>query len=356
MNILIVGRFTADALEGSYQRAFRQLGHVATPWDMPAAIARHTRLGRFGALVNGFLPVEPWIGKANRELFLSVMDLRPDVLVVTGTTRVMASALSQIKAAHPGCKLVLIWPDTLLNCRSYSVDSIPLYDLVATYSKSTLDSFSRLGARCAAWVPLGFDPELHPPDIKPTEKAHAYGECDASFVGNYSLQREAVMVKLVEDGVRVKVWGPLEWKRSAINRRAFAKYWQGGPLFAKDFVMAIKSAPISLNPIDPANYPAANMRFFEILGCGGVPISARCPELADEFPDRERCFYYGQDLDVTSVVRTVLGDVALRERVRQSGQAHTLAVHTYAHRAEQIIKLLGRSVESEIRCNGLDGM
>jgi spore maturation protein CgeB len=261
---------------------------------------------------------------------------------VFGNSRVSAGALGQIKAAPPQCQLVLVWPDSLLYCYSWSLDAIPAYDLIATYSQATVDPFLRLGARRAAWVPLGFDPELHPPnpDANPGPRAQVYADCDASFVGNYTPEREELVVQLVSEGLRVRVWGPLEWNRSTRDRVALKHYWQGGPLFGKEYSLALSLAPVSLNPINPVTYPAANMRSFEIPGCGGVSVSARSPELESDFPDRQACYYYDSKASAVSVVRMAVKDLEGRERVARTGQEIVLRAHTYTHRAQQILELV----------------
>jgi hypothetical protein len=331
---------TTDALERSYVRAFRQLGYEVIPWNMPATIGRNTRGGRAGAYVSQFWPVEAWIAKASRELLLSVLDARPELVAVVGSTRVLTGALAQIRASLPNCKLVMIWPDTLLNCYSHSINSIPVYDLVATYSRDSVDVFRRLGARQAEWVPLAFDPELHNPALGTGDRKGIYADCDATFVGNHSPERERLIVHLISCGFRIKVWGPVAWKRFAKDRNAFQRYWQGNELHPDDYCYAMQAAPVSLNPISPLNYPAANMRFFEILGVGGTPLSGACPEMESEFPDRQACFYYRNEKDAPDVLSGLLGNRASRELVSKTGQERVRRAHTYVHRAKQILTIL----------------
>jgi spore maturation protein CgeB len=340
--VFIAGRVTKDALEGSYLRAFQKLGLTVTSWDMPKALVGRTRLGPIGRFVNGFWPVEVWVMKANRDLLLAVLKSSPDLLLVFGGSSVSGGVLGQIKAALPQCQIVLIWPDSLLYCYSWVLDAIPAYDLIATYSRATVDPFLRLGARRAAWVPLGFDPELHSPypDENQNSRAVVYANCDASFVGSYTPEREEIVVQLVSAGLRVRVWGSRDWERAARDRAALKKYWQGGPLFGKDFCLAVRSAPVSLNPINPVTYPAANMRFFEIPGCGGVSVCAKSPELEAEFPDRQACYYYDSPADAARVVRMALDDPEGRKRVSRAGQEIVLGAHTYVHRAQQILELV----------------
>jgi spore maturation protein CgeB len=349
LKAFVVGRVTEDALEGSYLRAFQKLGLTVKSWDMPKGLDRQTRLGGIGRFVNGFWPVEAWVMKANRDLVLAVIESSPDLLLVFGSTRVSAGALGQIKAALPKCQLVLVWPDSLVYCYSWILNAVPVYDLIATYSQATVDPFLRLGARRAEWVPLGFDPELHPPyaDGAEDSRAQVYADCDASFVGNYTTEREEIVVHLVTGGFRVRVWGPREWERKARDRAALKKYWQGGPLFGQDFCLAVKSAPVSLNPINPVTYPAANMRFFEIPGCGGVSVCARSPELEAEFPDGQACYYYDSPANARSVVRMAIDDPEGRKRVSRTGQEMVLHAHTYAHRSQQILELVNLRVPAD---------
>src|SRR5665213_137302 len=341
LKVFVAGRLTEDALEGAYVRAFDALGMETTAFDMPKAVLRRSRLGRIGRFVHTFWPVEVWLIKANRDLFLRVMEARPDVMLVCGTAHVLAGTLSQIKAALPQCRLVLVWPDSLLYCYSWILNAVKTYDLVATYSKATVDPFIRLGARQAAWVPLGFDSTLHPTNIETSQNAKEYADCEASFVGNHTPERERLIVKLVAAGFRIKVWGPTDWERSAADRAALKKYWQGRPLFGKEFALAIKCAPVSLNPINPVTYPAANMRFFEIPGCGGVALSARSPEMESSFPDRRACYYYDGEEDIGEVMRRVLDDPEARTEVSKAAQQLVLGSHTYTTRARQILALLG---------------
>src|SRR5665213_773263 len=161
--VIIAGRFGRESLELSYSRAFTKLGVNVTHWDMPGAIDRSARMGRIGRYINQFWPSEPWIAKANGAFLTAVLDTKPDIVFICGGCKVLVGTLAQIKTSLPQCQLVFLWPDTLLNCYSLTIDCISVYDLVATYSKQSVEAFTRLGARRTEWVPLGFDPELHPP-------------------------------------------------------------------------------------------------------------------------------------------------------------------------------------------------
>src|SRR5262245_2720225 len=112
-------------LLGSYGRALRSLGVRVTYWDFMRALDAHVRLGRIGSIFSSFVPVEPWITKGNRDLIHRVLDDSPSLVLFGGAMPVRAGALAQIKMSRPDTKLVLLWPDTLLNLTNATIASFP---------------------------------------------------------------------------------------------------------------------------------------------------------------------------------------------------------------------------------------
>src|SRR5437879_3260946 len=92
--LMLVGRFAAGALERSYRSAFADVGCDVQVFDMAEAVRRSVRLGRLGAYWNRFLPVEPWVTKANREMVLAAFAFKPDIFVVVGQNLVRAGSLA----------------------------------------------------------------------------------------------------------------------------------------------------------------------------------------------------------------------------------------------------------------------
>ena len=340
-SVMIVGQFWHGSLEGSYARAFESLGCQVTRWDLPGAIQRHTRLRRLGKFINTFWPVEAWINKANRELILAARENQPDLILIGGAGMVRAGALAQIKVTLPDTRLVLLWPDNPLRLMGYVIHCLPLYDLVATYSQSTVEVFARLGAPRVEWTPLAADLMLHSAQVAISDSQRQTFTCDVGFVGNHRPEREEAVRALLAAGVSVKVWGHDYWRRDALDPKKVRLYWQGQPLYGDDFARAVRCSQISLNPIDPTNYPAANMRFFEILACGGVALNSACPDMEQLFPDGVAAFYYQSSAELVDIVREILQDETRRRAVALAGHQQVLKQHTYVHRAAHILQCLG---------------
>ena len=337
--VLIVGSFAPAALERSYASAFHDLGCEVRKYDIASAINRYCRLGRFGRFFNTYVPVEPWVRKANRDLVLMAREFRPEVLIVFGQNRVRSGALAQIRSMFP-VQMVYIWPDTLINLSEASITSLLLYDLVATYGRGTVAQFQQLGARNVVWVPLAGDPHMAE-DLSSLSKSdrRKFG-ADISFIGQWRPEREEVMQVVLDNfgDKSIKIWG-LDWGRRCRGKNNILKAWQGRALYEKEYHHVLAASRISLNIIDDTNYPAANMRFFEIPCVGGLQVCSSCPEMESEFKDGETVFYYHSISQLPHIVRTLLANDALRRRVAEAAHDKVLKDHTYACRAQTVLRI-----------------
>ena len=334
LKVMLVGSFGPGAIEHSYVSAFKDNNCQILTFDISVAQQKYCRLGKVGQLFNKFVPVEPWIRKANREMILEITDFNPEILVVFGQNRVLTSALAQLQAMSH-VKTVYIWQDTLLNMSNDLINSLRLYDLICTYSKSNIEPLEKLGGRSVVWLPLGADPHIHS-DVIASEEF----KCDVAFIGQWRPEREAAVSTLINQvpGISVKLWGS-DWKRRSKDPKII-KAWQGRSLFGKEFAQAIVSTKINLNIIDDTNYPAANMRFFEIPCAGGLQVSSSCPEMESEFKNGDTIFYYNDYSELAEIVESLLNDDSKVDLIRQKANSAVMGGHTYKHRAQKILELL----------------
>ena len=337
--LLLVGSFGAGALEHSYENAFRRIGYEVVRFDMGASVRKHCRLGGVGRILNKFIAVEPWISKANREMVLLAQKSQPDIVIVVGQNVVRAGALAQLRSMCD-VSIVYIWPDTLLYLNQQLIAALPLYDLVASYSASAVCHFRSLGARRVEWVPLGADPDMHPLTVA-SLPADSQLHADVSFIGQWRPEREHVL-RVVLDSLRgydIKIWGG-DWGRRCRRNKGIIGAWQGRPLYGREFAKVISSSKVSLNIIDPTNYPAANMRFFEIPCAGGLQVSSPCPEMESHFKEGETIFTFRRVEELPELLQNLLANETLRKRVASVSHEAVLRDHTYVCRARQIVSLL----------------
>jgi len=331
--VLIVGQEDPTNLESSYQRAFECLGCEVATFDITKAVDRRCRLGRFGRLLNTYLPVTAWVRKANRDLILEAVRLRPDLILVFGFYPVRAGALAQIKALLD-VTLVHIWPDPLVNLDEAMVCCLPLFDFEASYSQSALGVFEKLGARKPVWIPLAADLSLHAVS-ECTEEEHNILGAEVAFIGGWRPEREQILSQL--GSFDLKIWGP-DWGRRCRGNQVIMRAWQRRPLHGAAFAKAVACSKINLNIIDFSNQYAANMRFFEILAAGGLQASSNCPEMESEFRHGEHIFYFKSPEQLIGLIATLKNNDELRTRVAAAGNALVQGKHTYQHRAQKILE------------------
>ena len=331
-------------LLGSYERAFRRIGCRVHAWDFEKAKAQQVRLGEFGRRFHEFVTVEPWLRKASRDLVVEVRRERPDLVGVAGTAMVTAGALAQIRASVPATKLVLFWPDPLQNLGPHTVQALPMYDLIATYARSSVDPLLRLGARKVEWVPFAADLELFETARNGSSFDCSLYACDVGFIGNLRPEREAAILALQEAGIHVRVWGENPWLRRLGNKAAAKRYWEGRAIYGTEFAQATQCFRLALNVIDDTNYPAANMRFFETLASGGTLLTSSCPELEPQFPDGVAAFYFDSNEHLVALAKGLLGAGARPRQVADEGLRRVASGHTYVDRARQVL----RSVEVDV--------
>ncbi|MDR3580284.1 MAG: glycosyltransferase [Oryzomonas sp.] len=337
--VMLVGYFGVGALECSFNTAFIDIGCEVSCFDISSSVQANCRFGRAGQIFNKFVPVDAWVRKANREMVLEARRFMPDVLVVFGQNPVQAGALAQIRSMMD-LKTVYIWPDTLVNLSASMISVLPLYDLVATYSNSTVRLFERLGAKDVKWVPLAADTKMHsvPDNLQNTATGSI---ADVAFIGQWRPERERAIAAILHasPNINLKIWGP-DWGRRCKGKPNILKSWQGRPLYAQEFAATVALSKINLNIIDDTNYPAANMRFFEIPCAGGLQVCSQCPEMEDEFKHGETAFYYRSMGELPEMVRSLLKNDSLRKHVAQKANEIILKKHTYIHRVGQILDLL----------------
>ncbi|RII29440.1 MAG: hypothetical protein CXR30_11125 [Geobacter sp.] len=337
--VMLVGYFGLGALECSFNTAFIDIGCEVSCFDISSLVQTNCRFGRAGQIFNRFVPVDAWVRKANREMVLEARRFMPDVLVVFGQNPVQAGALAQIRSMM-ALKTVYIWPDTLVNLSAPMISVLPLYDLVATYSNSTVPLFERLGAKKVKWVPLAADTKMHSVPDNPQNTA-AGSIADIAFIGQWRPERERAVSAILQayPNIDLKIWGP-DWGRRCKGKPGVLKCWQGRPLYAQEFATTVALSKINLNIIDDTNYPAANMRFFEISCSGGLQACSQCPEMEGEFKHGETVFYYKTLEELTDMVHSLLQNDSLRKNVAQKANKIVLGKHTYIHRVTQILDLL----------------
>jgi spore maturation protein CgeB len=198
--------------------------------------------------------------------------------------------------------------------------------------------FTDLGFKNVQWVALAGDPIMYKSG---GEAALSYSS-DISFVGSWRPERERVMSAICRrfSKYKIEIHGN-NWKRDSkdpeIRKRVVSK-----GLFEEAMADKFARTRININVIDDTNYPAANMRFFEIPINGGLEITSSTPEMQRFFKDKEHVIYYDNDQDVAEKIEWALSNPDICEEIRRNGYELASTEHTYMERLKKILESLQR--------------
>ncbi len=336
MRIFYFGTFDNFNLESSYLRAGKTLGHDTCTFDYIKVHKQIIPYGSLGSLINRVADVYTWVHQMNRKVIVEAVQYQPDLFLIFCNAKILPGSLLYLKSVLPHMRFVLIWPDPIHNIRVDMLASARFIDLFASYSSSLIPVLERAGFKYVEWVPLAGDLEIHPfnPDVSDADY-----EYDVSFVGSWRPEREEALVTLLNrfgKGIRLGVFGP-GWDRYTQNK-ALRSIAISRALLGKNMATVFQKSRVNLNRIDVTNYPAANMRFFEIPTAGGTMLSSSCPEMEPDFPAMEAAMYFHDSDDLIKKTEILLqSDTA---SMRNHAYEKVRAAHTYIHRLKKIIDYL----------------
>lgn len=333
--ILLLGASGKGALELSYITAAKELGMEVDIFDPAKEEARYIKGGPIGKKVQAFLPVEQWIRKMNREIILLVKKTSPDLILLFTNTRVLPGTLACIRTMNSAIKIAWLWPDTPMNLEKHNFLNAPLADITCTYSSATIPVFTRLGFPNVKWVPLAGDLNMHGVDNTMPDF-----NVDISFVGGWRPERERVMGIICDHfkNAKIEIYGPY-WKRDCKHVGLRSKI-MGEGLYEKDLALFFNKSRININVIDDTNFPAANMRFFEVSAAGGLQLASACPEQEEIFKHRQHMLYFQSEQEIITQIEWALSHPDECSLIRTQASGLLKNHHTYTHRLQAIIENL----------------
>jgi spore maturation protein CgeB len=332
VKILVVSDLSMYALGNAYIRALRKKSAEVFSFDLAANESKFIRFGKLGRKIHTFWPVEVWKKKANRELAVEYRRIMPDVVLVFGNVEITYGTIAFFRSVGSP-RIILFWPDTLLNLNSFQKESASLYDLVATYSSASIEPFLQIGFKKAVFLPFAGDREFL--GIGGPSKEFLY---DISFAGGWRPEREAALTLIATTFPELKMLiKGTDWERFCKNP-ILLKNCDPNPVYGKNFGDFIRSSRINLNVIDDTNFPAANMRFFEIPAAGGLELSSACPEMSSYFTNREDILYYNSEKEMIDQIKWVLDNPGEAEKLRKAAIEKIEKEHTYLDRVTELLK------------------
>jgi spore maturation protein CgeB len=296
---------------------------------LTTGFVRHTSLGslpRYALRVLGERLRGDRPARADRRLLKLARAFKPDLLLAT-TVMLHPAILEELGRLCPG-RRVLWWGDP----PSYSVRwgiLDPGWDWVYLKDKSAVQKL-RIAGRNAFLLHEAMNPRWH----RPVAERRNGG---LAVAGNYYAYRQAVVQRLLNDGVAVDLFGPAppRWGAREIKALHSGRY-----VMREEKSRVFGEALGCLNTFQVAEGNALNCRAFEIAGAGGLQLIEDRPAVEDCFERGREILAFGSYEELLDHVERARRHPAEMTAIREAGARRAFAEHTYRHRLERILAAL----------------
>jgi len=343
MKLLTVGPLWRGSNAGGLFRAFSRKGCLIEVMDEFYYVSLQSRNKLTKVAERLIRPRQ--VTEFNLAMQKKIDLFNPDFFFVYKGTFVMPETLEY--ARSKGARLVMFYPDVSTTVHSqYIPKCIPKYELIfTTKTFGITDMQNNYGVKNVAFVPHGYDPEIHRPLPINERDRKEYGN-DASFIGTWSPKKEQWLAHLKRNipGIDLKIWGA-QWFR--ITDPVLKDSIQGTEILGDLYSMAIQCSSVNLGILSEQRAGSSSgdlitSRTFHIPGAAGFMLHERNEESVQYFKENEEAGFFEGPEEMTEKVKYYLGNAALRDKIRMAGHQRVLAEHSLDARAATVLEHLNK--------------
>jgi spore maturation protein CgeB len=210
------------------------------------------------------------------------------------------------------------------------------YDFAFTNARYSVDAYAAAGMKHVHFLPSACDPAVH----HPLERA---AQCDVSFAGDWSTNREQLVERLSEAGIDVRVYGP--WRRklrpgSPLDRRLEHGFFTPERMIE---IFAASRATLNIHTWRGRFDFGLNPRVFEAGGSGTPQLVDHKRELDELFGPAERAgmLIYRSDEELMSLARSLPARSAELKAAALAAAQTFQREHSYRARAVELLRVVG---------------
>jgi len=322
MRVFIPAYCYRDSFADNVRVTLRSMGHDVRTLGQIDSSRIWSFFARFRRRLNEFIPsVRPSWEEYN--IIKIGKEYKPD-LFLSLTQRIHPEVLFELKKGCGG-RRVLWWGDPPAYSQQWGIVD-PEWDFVYLKDRSTVKKLCIAG-RNAFLLNEAMNPVWHKPISRQINN-------EIVVAGNYYAYRQAVVLRLMEDGVGMQLYGPPppRWADPRIVEHHTGRY-----VVCEEKSQVFGEGMACLNTFTLGEGDSLNCRAFEIAGAGGLQIIENRPAITE-------CFEPGRDLLVFETYEELMSHIDRARKypeemnlIRESGAKRALSDHTYRHRLEVII-------------------
>ncbi len=221
--------------------------------------------------------------------------------------------------------------------------ALPNYDLVATHRISSAEGAARAGARRVLLVREAADEAVHRP-IELSDEDRARFSSDVAFIGTWMPERGPFMLRLVERGVPLRIYGA-RWNKAPEYER-LQQHIVLGNLDGDDYVKAIRGASIAIGLLSKGNADLHTTRSFEIPAIGTLFCAERTTDHLEMYKDGEEAIFFDSPEECADLCMSLL---AQPERIKRIAAAGLARVRQNGDFNEKLLtKIINATLKAEL--------
>jgi spore maturation protein CgeB len=354
--ILVIGTTSEGSLPESYARAFERRGMEVVRFDSERALMQANRFTGNRILRRALRSVS-W-NTVNREVAEVAKHVRPALIFAVKCSFFHPETVWQIRNSV-GVPFVNHYPDhpyigirwdprEASALRRDLIEVLRQYTIVFMWEKSLVERLRRDGVE-AKYLTFAVDPEVFRPQPG-CEGLHCEicgRRHEVIFVGTRTRARQKEINCIARHEVAIWGNGWTSGRGAAPGQRIHA------PVYAASVAKMYGAAAVSLNVLNAENLGGPNMRTFEVPGSGGVMLARYSEAQAEFFPENEAAAFYRSPEELDAKIDWLLGDAALRERIRRNA-VRLAASQTYDHRAAEVLRQVGLTAPRSATVSSLE--
>lgn len=247
-----------------------------------------------------------------------------DIVWIDKGTTIYPETLKYIKQISPKTKIVSYSPDNMALRHNQSqpyLECVPLYDYIITNKSYILDDMHTLGARNIRFVNNSYETTFHHPYELTEDEQKEYGS-EVCFIGAWEQERADSILHLVNNGVKVTVFGGGKWLQ--YKNESAKPIIKGSWLTNEDYCKAICAAKINLCFLRKMNFDKQTTRSVEIPACGGFMLAERTEEHLSLFEEGKEAVFFSNNDELLEKCRYYLSHEDERNRIAIGGRERCL--------------------------------
>lgn len=315
--ILLITAFKPWDDGSYYEDSFEKAGHSVIPFD----------------------PEETENPEADIELILRENNI--DFILYTKEELTAKQVLSLKKYT----KVIQWYPDVAIP--DWLLPRVRADDIFFTMSEGLVDIYREYNPN-VFWLTQAFAPSFFELDTITDSDMKKYAT-DVTFVGTlgskpYYLRRRKFLKRVVDEGFKLKWWGPRMPRKIATLPLIFGglgRSYGGEFVWGQSYAKVARLSKIFL-AFDAAPYIRKSMseRIYMAVGCGAFYMCHHVDGIEEVLePGKEIVTFRSED-EMVDMIRYYLREDELRTRIAKAGQQRVLKEHTYQVRIRQLIGII----------------